>query len=448
MNNHPIKTTDQWGTSPQEQAIFYNVKQFFSDTINRAKLDGDEGERIEVDVYVPSINVAIEYDGRYWHARKVAQDNKKNQILNNLGIYVIRVRDVGLPELDPFEGIVLNHGRSPLGNHLTDNLTETIHILSRFLPEEKREPVEKFELTYEGFLEQRPSIEALLFKTEKEKNFTSHSAFQFWDYEKNKELNPRNLEWSSNAFAWFKCPKGNPIIRIIQNCMDTNDLCAENNSSHDYCVYDICPFLPQDGDLSHGTDCGVGCSYVEPLFIDLVKRFVRNGASENQIDRSTILAIRQYPRVAYEILHQMTIATGTVKTNLEKVFLSEENIYSGRVEFVSRVVCLKSIEELDTILLFNKRYPKPFIVFNWDIFDCDNKGRKKLINYFSELKMIVPFIPLDIFIIESGCSISKELQEMIITFANQQNIYLMDGEFERAQQIQEIRKKIQSLRSK
>lgn len=87
----------QFQTSFPEQALFYYLKNVYPDTKNRFV---DLG--FELDVYIPSIKVAVEYDGLAWHnkAESVTRDNEKNDSCVKLGIKVIRVREEGLPPLN------------------------------------------------------------------------------------------------------------------------------------------------------------------------------------------------------------------------------------------------------------------------------------------------------------------------------------------------------------
>lgn len=80
-----------------EQIIFYYIKQLFPDAINRYVL-----KRQEIDVYIPSINIGIEYDGEYYHSsnKSILKDSNKNQILSDAGIFLIRVREEGCAEMN------------------------------------------------------------------------------------------------------------------------------------------------------------------------------------------------------------------------------------------------------------------------------------------------------------------------------------------------------------
>lgn len=73
-----------------EQVIFYYVKSLFSDAIN-----GYKHGNIEIDIYIPSLKVGIEYDGENYHKTlyKYRKDVEKNHLLFSAGISLIRIRE-------------------------------------------------------------------------------------------------------------------------------------------------------------------------------------------------------------------------------------------------------------------------------------------------------------------------------------------------------------------
>lgn len=82
-----------------EQAIYYYMKKIYSDTLTR-----DTHLGVELDIYIPSIKVAIEYDGEAWHkGKKKEHDIKKNNICNQNNIKLIRIRE---KKLDTIEGCI------------------------------------------------------------------------------------------------------------------------------------------------------------------------------------------------------------------------------------------------------------------------------------------------------------------------------------------------------
>ena len=80
-----------------EQATFFYVKQAFPDAVN-----GDKHIGMELDIYIPSLNTAIEYDGEAWHKSisKEKIDVRKNEKCKENGIELIRIREPKLPPID------------------------------------------------------------------------------------------------------------------------------------------------------------------------------------------------------------------------------------------------------------------------------------------------------------------------------------------------------------
>ena len=80
-----------------EQAVYYYIKQSFPDAINSDKHLG-----MELDIYIPSKRVAIEYDGEAWHntKKKTKTDEEKNKVCANNNITMIRIREPRLSDID------------------------------------------------------------------------------------------------------------------------------------------------------------------------------------------------------------------------------------------------------------------------------------------------------------------------------------------------------------
>ena len=105
-------------TSFPEQAIYYYVLQAFSDTIN-----GDTAAvGMELDVYIPSLMTAIEYDGYAWH-QDTKKDIRKNEWCKDYGIRLIRVREKGCPVLE-------NDGLSAMIDIVPNNRNDLARVLS------------------------------------------------------------------------------------------------------------------------------------------------------------------------------------------------------------------------------------------------------------------------------------------------------------------------------
>ena len=80
-------------TSFPEQAVYYYIHKAFPDAINGYR--DIFSSSMELDVYIPSLKVGIEYDGRVFHTSQsnVLRDAKKYQICKAAGIRLIRIRE-------------------------------------------------------------------------------------------------------------------------------------------------------------------------------------------------------------------------------------------------------------------------------------------------------------------------------------------------------------------
>lgn len=84
-------------TSFAEQATYFYVKKLYPDAINRYK--SSFLGRMELDIYIPSIRYAIEYDGEAWHKKdKIKREQLKYKRCQEKGIKLIRLREK-FPEL-------------------------------------------------------------------------------------------------------------------------------------------------------------------------------------------------------------------------------------------------------------------------------------------------------------------------------------------------------------
>ena len=79
------------GGSKYEIRIYSELLTIFPDIKFHAKIHGKE-----LDVYIPSQSLGIEYDGRYWHQKRRGADITKNKFLVKKGVKVIRIRESGL----------------------------------------------------------------------------------------------------------------------------------------------------------------------------------------------------------------------------------------------------------------------------------------------------------------------------------------------------------------
>ena len=83
----PVCTSERHTSFP-EYALLYYLKKYGLDAIHSYKTKG-----YELDVYIPSKKIAIEYDGGYWHKNKENKDLQKNKKCVKDGIKLYRIRE-------------------------------------------------------------------------------------------------------------------------------------------------------------------------------------------------------------------------------------------------------------------------------------------------------------------------------------------------------------------
>ena len=186
----PICNSEQQTSFP-EYVIVYYAKKYGLDVIHSYRKQG-----YELDVYIPSKKIAIEYDGYFWHKNKTDKDLEKNQKCLQDEIKLYRIRE-GLPSLnDSSIDYIVQENQVDLSKTLEEILSEIIgtHIDIDI----KRDLI---------------AIENLREYTEKHNSilFSNPKIANEWNYEKNGNLKPEHFVANSNKKVWWKCGNGKRI---------------------------------------------------------------------------------------------------------------------------------------------------------------------------------------------------------------------------------------------
>lgn len=195
-------------TSFPEQCFFFYVKKYYSDAINSYREIFDN--RMELDIYVPSINTGIEYDGIYWHGKTaIAREEKKYSICKKKQIRLFRIKE------GSFEGFSENADRTwyipkkcdddLLSFYITDFL-KYLTFFSTDLPDVNVA---------------RDRIEILEYKTlklEESLRYLHPEISEEWHPTKNGKLTPDLFTPGSSESVCWLCPKcGNEWQATIAN---------------------------------------------------------------------------------------------------------------------------------------------------------------------------------------------------------------------------------------
>lgn len=179
-------------TSFPEQAIFYYLRKVYPDAINRYKI---ENTKCELDIYIPSIAIGIEYDGVHWHTKEKRElEKEKYQLCKEKKITLYRIREE--KENNSFDADMVFYRETPYKYPTLDK------VIQQILAELKIE------------LEVNTQADAIKIKEQfyrKIKNNSLKSKYpiiaQEWNYDKNGDLTPEMLSYASNDKVWWKCRK-------------------------------------------------------------------------------------------------------------------------------------------------------------------------------------------------------------------------------------------------
>ena len=183
-------------TSFPEQCVLYYLNKLFNKISNNYQFQFNNST-YEFDIFIHDLNVAIEYDGEYFHKNKLNADQRKNNIAKQAGISLYRIRETGCPEISgcfviPVMPTYINNDFSNLENAIIILIKKLVHIDAIVCIEEDQNEIFQQYIT----LKKRRSFAS-----------TCPSLVEEWDYAKNGNLNPKNISFGSAKTVWWKCKK-------------------------------------------------------------------------------------------------------------------------------------------------------------------------------------------------------------------------------------------------
>ncbi len=175
-------------TSFPEYAIIYYLSKYNIEALHSYKEKG-----YELDIYIPSKKVAIEYDGNYWHKNKKEKELKKNLKCKEDGIKLYRIRE-GLSTLNDYSiDYIVDKNQK--------NLAEVIKkVLSGIIGINVDVNLKRDAIEIENLREYIEKANSLL--------FSNPELAKEWNYEKNGNLRPEHVGIGSGKKVWWKCSKG------------------------------------------------------------------------------------------------------------------------------------------------------------------------------------------------------------------------------------------------
>ena len=190
---------NRYATSFPEQAIFYYLQQLF-EVKNRILLNG-----YEVDLYIPNSNIAIEYNGFYYHTTKKISDRdaRKKLALNQNGITLITVieQKCGHNFVDG-NCVYYTPNRKYLNiDYVINSIVQIVSSITQAEYAKIDINLDRDGYTIQQILNENKIISSLKSRYPEK--------VKYWDYEKNGTLSPENVLPGSLNEVWWKCPTCN-----------------------------------------------------------------------------------------------------------------------------------------------------------------------------------------------------------------------------------------------
>ncbi len=207
--NCPICAEERHSSVAEKTIAFYLKK---SDAfINILENYKDENIQLELDIYIPEIRTAIEYDGERWH-RHPARDLHKDVLCEKNGIKLIRIREKGCPYYDSnSEKIFLSNNKT---NGVEEGLLQLFDTLS----------LKKIDINIDRDMTEILSMINFMVK-EQSISVTHPEIAKEWHPSKNGNLKPEHTKPNSNKKVWWICKKGHEYQMEVYARTKRNNSC-------------------------------------------------------------------------------------------------------------------------------------------------------------------------------------------------------------------------------
>ena len=179
-------------TSFPEQAIYYYIRKYYPDAVNGYK----EGfKNSEIDIFIPSLNIGIEYDGAFFHNSKTLDKEKRKYVLcREMGINLIRIRFEFAPDIADY--IILTNNEKSKKIYM--ELDRIIDLLF------KKIGSVNCNVNVEN---DRNEIYKMYLKTKKESSllYKHPQIAREWHPSYNEGVTPDMVNCGSTSKFWWKC---------------------------------------------------------------------------------------------------------------------------------------------------------------------------------------------------------------------------------------------------
>ncbi len=200
-------------TSFPEQAILFYLKQVFADAVNRYIFEGRE-----IDIFIPSKNTGIEYNGYFAHKGKAEKDIAKKEYFKSAGITLFTIKEYKYPEEKENADFYI-HERTTF-NDLTSLIREVIKTIGIEQP-----------------IDIDCSRDAITIKNQyvtlrKENSIAAvrPDLVSRWDYEKNGSITPEMVTLGTGQQFYWKCKICNRSYLALPSKIAEGSVCNKHRN--------------------------------------------------------------------------------------------------------------------------------------------------------------------------------------------------------------------------
>lgn len=175
--------------SRAELKIYYYIKKYFSDAISGYQ--DKDNELHEIDIYIPSLKFAIEYDGKFYH-QNVDRDKRKDDICQNMNIKLVRIREYGCPTYKSSCGFIFLY---------SDSEKELAQIITWIL---EAMGIKRPDVNFDRDIKEINNLFLNTYKNNSLADVFPDIAAE-WHPIKNGKLQPSCISYGSTDRVWWKC---------------------------------------------------------------------------------------------------------------------------------------------------------------------------------------------------------------------------------------------------
>ena len=200
-------------TSFPEQAIYFYLKQAFPDTVNRYVFEGRE-----IDIFIPSKNIGIEYNGYFSHKKKAEKDILKKEFFESVGITLFVVREYKYTKEKEHADFYI-HERTSF-NDLTCLIQDVLKLICA-----------------DASIDVDCSRDAISIKNQyvilrRENSIAAvrPDLVSRWDYEKNGSITPEMVTLGTGQRFYWKCKICNRSYLALPSKIAEGSVCSKHRN--------------------------------------------------------------------------------------------------------------------------------------------------------------------------------------------------------------------------